>query len=36
MIELHSLQEGIAILGRFEQILVELEVALDAIPLSTP
>jgi hypothetical protein len=34
--DLHSLHEGIAILGRFEEILAELESALDAIPLSTP
>lgn len=34
--ELHSLNEGIAILHRFEQILAELELALDAIPLSNP
>lgn len=32
--DLHSLDEGIAILGRFEQILAELESALDAMPLS--
>lgn len=33
--DLHSLNEGIAILGRFEEILAELELALDAIGLST-
>lgn len=34
--DLHSLYEGIAILGRFEEILAELESALDAMPLTTP
>jgi len=34
--DLHSLNEGIAILGRFEEILAELELALDAIGLSAP
>jgi hypothetical protein len=34
--DLHSLHEGIAILGRFEEILAELELALDAIGLSAP
>ncbi|MDH3301073.1 MAG: hypothetical protein OES24_11260 [Acidimicrobiia bacterium] len=34
--DLHSLYEGIAILGRFEEILAQLESALDAMPLSTP
>lgn len=34
--DLHSLDEGIAILGRFEEILAELELALDAIGLSAP
>lgn len=33
--DLHSLNEGIAILGRFEEILAELELALDAIGLSS-
>ncbi len=32
--DLHSLDEGIAILGRFEEILAELELALDSIGLS--
>ena len=34
-LDLHSLNQGIEILGRFEQILAELELALDAIPLSS-
>jgi len=34
--DLHSLHEGIEILGRFEEILAELELALDAMPLSSP
>lgn len=33
--DLNSLNEGIAILSRFEEVLAELELALDAIPLST-
>ncbi len=32
--DLNSLNEGIAVLSRFEQVLAELEYALDAIPLT--